>query len=117
MKKILLVLSFVFSFSVLAEEESLGTTALGLFKTGGPLMYPLAFCSCLVVWLAVYSFFETRKGKFVPRALLERLEAALFARDLGAAAALFVMFYPLESGIPMAESYARHLRWFKWYNY
>jgi biopolymer transport protein ExbB len=87
-KKILLVLTFVFSFSVLAEEESLGTTALGLFKTGGPLMYPLAFCSCLVVWLAVYSFFETRKGKFVPRALLERLEAALFARDLGAAAAL-----------------------------
>ena len=36
---------------------------------------------------------------------------------LAAAAALFVMFYPLESGLPCARDYARHLRWFKWYNY
>ena len=30
---------------------------------------------------------------------------------------LFIMFYPLESGLPMAEGYAKYLRWFKWYNY
>ena len=33
------------------------------------------------------------------------------------AAGLFAAFYPLESGLPCLKSYARHLRWFKWYNY
>ena len=36
---------------------------------------------------------------------------------LGAALILFVMFYPLESGMPVAKDYAMHLRWFKWYNF
>ena len=36
---------------------------------------------------------------------------------LGAALILFGAFYPLESGLPCPKSYARHLRWFKWYNY
>ncbi|MBR1822410.1 MAG: phospholipid carrier-dependent glycosyltransferase [Clostridia bacterium] len=36
---------------------------------------------------------------------------------LGSALILFGAFYPLESGLPCARSYARHLRWFKWYNY
>ncbi len=36
---------------------------------------------------------------------------------LGAALLLFGAFYPLESGLPCPRSYARHLRWFKWYNY
>ena len=76
---------FVFaSLSAFGEEESLSTTALGLFKTGGPLMYPLAICSCVVVWLTVYSFFETRKGKFIPKGFPERLEAVLYKRDLKA---------------------------------
>lgn len=30
---------------------------------------------------------------------------------------LFIMFYPLESGLPVARSYAQCLRWFKWYNF
>jgi len=34
-----------------------------------------------------------------------------------AALVLFAAFYPLESGYPVAESYAKYLRWFKWYNY
>ena len=34
-----------------------------------------------------------------------------------AALILFAAFYPLESGYPVAESYAKYLRWFKWYNY
>ncbi len=33
------------------------------------------------------------------------------------ALALFVAFYPLESGMPAPESYVKYLRWFKWYNY
>jgi len=36
---------------------------------------------------------------------------------MAAALFLFVMFYPLESGLPMSSDYAEHLRWFNWYNY
>ena len=36
---------------------------------------------------------------------------------LAAALALFVMFYPLESGMTVPRSYAMLLRWFKWYNF
>ena len=36
---------------------------------------------------------------------------------LVAALVLFVAFYPLESGMPVARSYAKYLRWFKWYNF
>ena len=30
---------------------------------------------------------------------------------------LFIAFYPLESGLPVARWYANCLRWFKWYNF
>ena len=30
---------------------------------------------------------------------------------------LFIAFYPLESGMPVARSYAQYLRWFNWYNF
>ena len=33
------------------------------------------------------------------------------------ALAMFIMFYPLESGVPMTAEYAPRLRWFEWYNY
>ena len=36
---------------------------------------------------------------------------------LAAALVLFIAFYPLESGMPVARSYAQYLRWFKWYNF
>ena len=36
---------------------------------------------------------------------------------LGAALVLFIAFYPLESGLPVARSYAQYLRWFQWYNF
>ena len=89
--RILIAFLVFASLSAFGEEETLSTTALGLFKTGGPLMYPLAICSCVVVWLTVYSFFETRKGKFVPKGLSERLEAALYKRDLKAALDLLAL--------------------------
>jgi Gpi18-like mannosyltransferase len=34
-----------------------------------------------------------------------------------AALILFVMFYPLESGLPTLRAYANLLRWFHWYNF
>ncbi len=36
---------------------------------------------------------------------------------LGAALALFIAFYPLESGMPVPRAYANLLRWFNWYNF
>ena len=36
---------------------------------------------------------------------------------IGAALVMFIGFYPLESGTPVSRSYAKLLRWFKWYNY
>lgn len=30
---------------------------------------------------------------------------------------LFIAFYPLESGMPAARTYAQYLRWFNWYNF
>ena len=35
----------------------------------------------------------------------------------GIALVLFVMFYPLESGVPADYGYMMHLRWFNWYNF
>jgi dolichyl-phosphate-mannose--protein O-mannosyl transferase len=34
-----------------------------------------------------------------------------------AALVLFIMFYPLESGLPTLRAYANLLRWFHWYNF
>ena len=34
-----------------------------------------------------------------------------------AALVLFIAFYPLESGTPVARAYANWLRWFNWYNF
>ena len=34
-----------------------------------------------------------------------------------AALALFISFYPLESGMPVSRAYASLLRWFNWVNF
>ena len=36
---------------------------------------------------------------------------------LAAALILFIAFYPLMSGTPVARSFANYLRWFNWYNF
>jgi dolichyl-phosphate-mannose--protein O-mannosyl transferase len=36
---------------------------------------------------------------------------------LAIALVLFIGFYPIMSGMPVLRSYARYLRWFRWYNY
>ena len=33
------------------------------------------------------------------------------------ALALFIAFYPLESGMPVSRAYASLLRWFNWINF
>ena len=49
----------------------------------------------------------------------KRCESFSFAAALlcGIALLLFIAFYPLESGTPVARWYAQLLRWFKWYNF
>ena len=49
----------------------------------------------------------------------KRCESFGFAAALlcGIALLLFIAFYPLESGTPVARWYAQLLRWFKWYNF
>ena len=39
------------------------------------------------------------------------------ARCALAALALFIAFYPLESGMPVSRAYASLLRWFNWINF
>lgn len=58
------------------------------------------------------AFLVGKLEKNRPRAF-RRVAFALIA----AALLLFIMFYPLESGAPVALSYAKYLRWFNWYNY
>jgi len=52
--------------------------------------------------------------------MLEKRSKVAFRITAGslvfAALALFIMFYPLESGLPMRVEYARTLSWFDWYN-
>ncbi|MEG0933994.1 MAG: glycosyltransferase family 39 protein [Clostridia bacterium] len=43
-----------------------------------------------------------------------KLSAGIF---VGAAAFLFIAFYPLMSGLPAPREYVKYLRWFNWYNY
>jgi len=52
--------------------------------------------------------------------LRRRSESAFNAASImlmTAALVLFIAFYPLESGMPVARSYAMYLRWFNWYNF
>ena len=46
-----------------------------------------------------------------------RWRKALAIGLIAAAFVLFVAFYPLMSGTPVARSFANYLRWFNWYNF
>ena len=69
------------------------------------------FASVPFIILATAIFFEW----------LRRTHHPVYIRAVwafGAAALiLFVMFYPLESGLPCLRAYANLLRWFHWYNF
>ncbi len=57
------------------------TSLIDLFKTGGPLMYPLALCSFAVIGLVVYHIMELSEKKLVPPQDLEALRHMMYQRD------------------------------------
>ena len=95
------------------------------------MMTVIGFASQFLPWVLVprstfiYHYFASVPFIIIASALaLEELRKvspraykAVATALLVAAAALFAAFYPLESGLPCPREYARHLRWFKWYNY
>jgi len=66
-----------------AQTEVTGkdTSMIDLFKTGGPLMYPLALCSFAVIGLIVYHIMELTKKKFVPEDQLIELRKLMYNHD------------------------------------
>ena len=66
-----------------AKTETTGkdTSMIDLFKTGGPLMYPLALCSFAVIGLIVYHIMELTKKKFVPDEQLNVLRQLMYKHD------------------------------------
>ena len=95
------------------------------------VMVVIGFASQFLPWVIVprstfiYHYFASVPFIIIASTLLlaairKKSEAAFSAVSgglLAAALILFGAFYPLESGLPCAREYARHLRWFKWYNY
>ena len=95
------------------------------------LIVVISFASQFLSWVLVprstfiYHYFASVPFIIMASALLldavrrrsPRTFQACTVLLLASAAALFAMFYPLESGLPCPREYARHLRWFKWYNY
>jgi len=94
------------------------------------LLIIIGFLSQYLPWVLVprstfiYHYFASvpfiiLAAAFMIGKLEKRSKPAFFiaAGTLAAAAmVLFVMFYPLESGLPMSQEYAYHLSWFDWYN-
>ena len=95
------------------------------------VMVIIAFASQFLPWVLVprstfiYHYFASVPFIIIASVLMldwlrSRSHRAFNAASvvlLTAAFVLFVMFYPLESGMPVARSYAQCLRWFKWYNF
>ena len=95
------------------------------------LLVVIGFASQFLPWVLVprstfiYHYFASVPFIIIATALLldalrQRSEKKfrLAAGVLCAAALLlFIAFYPLESGTPVARSYAMLLRWFNWYNF
>ena len=95
------------------------------------LLVIIGFASQYLPWVLVprstyiYHYFASVPFIIAATALcIEYLESRYprAARSLrivlvAAALILFVMFYPLESGMPVSYRYAKILRWFDWYNF
>ncbi len=95
----------------------------------GYVLVLIAFASQYLPWVLVprstfiYHYFASVPFIIVASVLLlkhlrDRRKFILAAGALMAAAlVLFIAFYPLESGLPVARSYANLLRWFNWHNF
>lgn len=95
------------------------------------VMAVIGFASQFLPWVIVprstfiYHYFASVPFIIIASVLLldairHRSETAFNVTSgalLGSAVLLFGAFYPLESGLPCSREYARHLRWFNWYNY
>ena len=91
----------------------------------------IAFLSQYLPWVVVprstfiYHYFASVPFIIVAAALLldriRRKSRQAFIASAGilmaVALLLFIAFYPLESGLPVARNYAMLLRWFNWYNF
>lgn len=60
-------------------------TMMDLFKSGGPLMYPLLLCSIGTVAVAAYCFLQITPAKMVPKAQVEAVGQFMQRRDAGGA--------------------------------
>ena len=95
------------------------------------LIVVIGFASQFLPWVLVprstfiYHYFASVPFIIIASALLlgdlrrrsPQAYQAVACLLLVSAAALFALFYPLESGLPCPRSYAKYLRWFKWYNF
>jgi biopolymer transport protein ExbB len=60
-------------------------TMLDLFRSGGPLMYPLLLCSIGTVAVTVYCFLQITPAKMVPKAQVEAIGQLMQRRDAASA--------------------------------
>jgi len=63
-------------------------TAMDLFRSGGPLMYPLLLCSIGTLAVAVYCFLQINPSKMLPKSQVEAIGQYMQNRDAGNAYAL-----------------------------
>lgn len=59
-----------------------GTSLWGLIQQGGWAMWPLGLCCLAVIFLALFCWRETARGKFIPDAVLPQVSASLQERNV-----------------------------------
>lgn len=62
-----------------------GKSLWGMLEQGGWAMVPLAFCSLALLFLIIYGWRETSRGKFLPDSIIEELCGLLHLRNLSEA--------------------------------
>lgn len=63
------------------QAAAQNTTLIGLFKTGGWMMFPLLGCMVAVLGLIVYQILELRVSKLAPEKDLEALRGLVYKHD------------------------------------
>ena len=113
---------------VASNKPVIGESVLYFLVWGAVILVPILnskmmseehiyLVNLMTVWskLLPYIFiFLVHNNILVPKLLLKRRYSLYMLLSL---AMLVALFYPLESGLPCSREYAKHLRWFKWYNF
>ena len=121
----------VWWFGLVAMLFVLGRTAWMRRAPKTYVMVIIAFASQFLPWVLVprstfiYHYFASVPFIIIASVLMlnwirSKSDAAFKAVAITlmvAALVLFIAFYPLESGLPVARSYAQYLRWFEWINF